>query len=72
MTRRLGSSKMEDTDSNWLRAKVYNALIGHADGMRILHSCWPGNTPDWRRYILMRVFRLAVAGSGWYLKKDTP
>jgi hypothetical protein len=65
---RVGSSKMEDTDGKWLRAIVYNALIGHVDVVRILH---PSSTPDWRRYILTMAFRLAMAGSGWDLKMDT-
>jgi hypothetical protein len=70
MIRRLGSSKM-DTDSKWLRAiVVYDALMGHVDVLRILHS-WPSNTPDWRRNILTMVFKLAMAGSGWDLKRDT-
>jgi hypothetical protein len=59
-----------DTDSKWLRAIVYNALIGHVDAVRILHS-WPSNTPNWWRYILTMVFRLAMAGNGWDLKRDT-
>jgi hypothetical protein len=71
MIKRLGSSKMEDTDSKWLRAKVYNALIGHADVGWIMHSSRAGSTPDWRRYILMIAFRLAMVGSRWDLKKDT-
>jgi hypothetical protein len=73
MIRRLGSSKMKDTDDKWLRAIVYNALIGHIDVVRTLHSTRPSNlnTPDWRRYILMMAFRLAMAGSRWNLKRDT-
>jgi hypothetical protein len=71
MIRRLGGSKMEDTDSKWMRAIVYNALIGHVDAVRILHSTWPSNTPGWRRYILTMTFRLAMTGSGWDLKSDT-
>jgi hypothetical protein len=71
MIRRLGSGKMEDTDSKWLRAIVDNALIGHVDAVRILHSMWPGNTPDWRRYIVTMAFRLAMGWSGWDLKRDT-
>jgi hypothetical protein len=69
MIRRLGSNKV-DTDSNWLRAIAYNALKGHVEAVRFLHS-WPSNTPDWRRYILTMVFRLAMGGSGWDLKRDT-
>jgi hypothetical protein len=71
--RRLGSSKMEDTDNKWSRVIVYNALIGHVDAVRIIHSTWPSNTPDcqWRRYILAIAFRLAMAGSGCDLKRDT-
>jgi hypothetical protein len=60
---------MEDTDSNWLRAIVYDALIAHVDAMRIMHSAWRSNTSDWRRYILMTAFRLAMGGSGWGLKR---
>jgi hypothetical protein len=41
MIRRLGSSKMEDTDNKWSRVIVYNALIGHVDAVRIIHSTWP-------------------------------
>jgi len=69
--RRLGSSKMEDTDGEWLRAIVYNALMGHVDAVRILHSTCPSNASDWRRYILTMAFRLAMAGSRWDLKRDT-
>jgi hypothetical protein len=71
MIRRLGSSKMEDTDGKWLRAIVYNALMGHVDAVQILHPTWPRNTPDWRRYILTMAFRLAMAGSGCDLKRNT-
>ena len=73
MIRRLGSSKMKDTDGKWLRAIVYKPLIGHIDVVRTLHSTRPSNltTPDWRRYILMMAFRLAMAGSGWDLTRDT-
>jgi len=71
MIRRLGSSKMEDTDSNWLRTIVYDALIGHVDVVRIVHSTRPSNTPDWRGYILTMAFRFAMARSGRDLKRDT-
>lgn len=67
--RRPGNSKMEDTDSKWLRVIVYNTLIGHVDAVRVLHSTWHSNTPDWQRYILTMAFRLAVAGSRWDLKR---
>jgi hypothetical protein len=43
----------------WLRAIVYNALIGHIKMVRI---------PDRRRYILPMAFRLAVGGSGRVLQ----
>jgi len=53
--------------SNRLGVIVYDALIGNVDVVRILRSTcqWPGNTPDWRRYILTMAFRLVMAGSGW-------
>jgi hypothetical protein len=69
--RRPGNSKMEDTDSKWLRVIVYDTLMGKVDAVRILHPTWPGNTPDRQRYILMTAFRLAMARSGWDLKRDT-
>jgi hypothetical protein len=69
MIRRL-SSKLEDTDSKWLRI-IYNALIGHVDAVRILHFTRPSTTPDWQGYILTMAFRLAVAGSGWDLERNT-
>jgi hypothetical protein len=69
--RRSDSRTVEVTDSNRLGVIVYDALIGNVDVVRILHSTWPGNTPDWRRYILTKAFRLAMAGSGWDLKRDT-
>ena len=56
---------MEDTDSRWLRVIVYDTLIGHVDAVRILHSTWHFNTPDWRGCILTMAFKLAVAGSAW-------
>ena len=68
--RRLGSTKMEGADSKWLRAIVYNALICHVDAVRILYVACPSTT-DWRRYILTMAFGLAMAGSGWDLKRDT-
>ena len=67
MIRRLGSSKMEDTNDKWLRAIVDNALIGHVGAVQILHSTLRSNTPDRRRYILMMAFRFAMAESGWDL-----
>jgi hypothetical protein len=54
-----------------LRVIIYNALIGHVEVVRILHSTWPRNTPDWRRYILPMAFRLAIGGSGRSLRRDT-
>jgi hypothetical protein len=71
MIRRLGSGKMEDTDSKWLGAIVHDTLIGHVDAVRVLYSIWPSNTPDWQRYILTVAFRLAMAWSVWDLKRDT-
>jgi hypothetical protein len=49
MIRRFCSSKTEDTDNKWLRAIVYDALIGYVVVVRILHSTWPSDTPYWRR-----------------------
>jgi hypothetical protein len=73
MIRRLGGSEMEDTDRKWLRTIVYNALIGHVDVVRILHSTstWPSSTPDWWKYILTMAFRLVMAGNEWDLEGDT-
>ena len=48
---------------------VYDALMGHVEGVGILHYTWPSNAPDLRRYILM-AFRLAVGRSGWDLSRD--
>ena len=70
MIHRLDSGKMEDTDSKWLRATVYNALIRHVDAVRIFHCTWPNSTSDWRRYVLAMAFRLAMARSGWSLNRD--
>jgi hypothetical protein len=62
--RRYDSRTAEVTDSKWLGMVVYDALIGYVDVVRILRSTWPSNTPDWRRYILLMTFRLAIGGSG--------
>jgi hypothetical protein len=60
--------KMEVTDSEWLRAIVYNALIGNIDVVQILHSTRLSYyTPAWWRYIFM----LVIDGSWWDLKRDT-
>jgi hypothetical protein len=61
------SRKMEVTDSEWLRAIVYNALIGNVDVVQILHSTRLSYTPAWWRYILP----LVICGNGWDLKGKT-
>ena len=68
---RLGYERMGATDNDWLRMIVHNALIGHVKVVGILHSTWPCDTPNWRRYILPMAFRLAVDGSRRNLRKNT-
>jgi hypothetical protein len=49
---------------------IYHSLIGRVVVIRILHSTRSGNSPDWRRYILLVTFKLDIEGSGWDLKKE--
>ena len=69
--RRLGYERIGATDYDWLRMIVHNALIGHVEVVGILHSTWPCDTPNWRRYILPMAFRLAIDGSRRNLRKNT-
>ena len=71
--RRLGSRWTGVTNTyQWLRVIVYNALVGHVDVVRILHSTRHSNTPDrWRDILPMAFkFRLANGGSGRDLRID--
>ncbi len=58
---------MEVTDNEWLEMRVYIALIGLVDAVC---SIWHRN-PDWRKYIFMIAYLLAMGQAGWNLKRDS-
>jgi hypothetical protein len=67
----LGNVAEEVTFLIHLRRNVLDTYLGHVDAVRILHSTWPGNNPRLQTYAITMAFRLAMAGSGWNLKRDT-